>query len=66
MTCRHCQSFFCWLCNELINGYEHFNNINSPCYGLLFEGLETDNVMIDMDMIDMVDDINQFFENLDI
>lgn len=63
MMCRHCQSFFCWLCNELINGYEHFNNVNNPCYGLLFEGLETDNV--DYNLLDL-NDINQFLENLDI
>lgn len=71
MTCRHCQSYFCWLCNEQINGYEHFNSVDSQCYGRLFEGIETvmdyvfDNVM-DNNMNNVMDDINQFFENLNI
>jgi len=65
MMCRHCQSYFCWLCNEQIYGYEHFNTIGSQCYGLLFEGMETNNVM-DYVIDDVIDDIHQFFENLDI
>lgn len=42
MTCSHCQSYFCWLCNKKItsiNPYKHFNG-NSPCSGRLFEGMD--------------------------
>ncbi|XP_071553918.1 E3 ubiquitin-protein ligase RNF14-like [Temnothorax nylanderi] len=62
MTCRNCQSFFCWLCNNQIHGYEHFNSVDSPCYGLLFEGLETENAM---DYVDdfIMDNIHQYFED---
>ncbi|KAM0727733.1 E3 ubiquitin-protein ligase RNF14 [Formica fusca] len=45
MTCKHCQSCFCWLCGQqitLMNGYGHFTSANSPCFGLLFEGVEGD------------------------
>ncbi|XP_072751461.1 E3 ubiquitin-protein ligase RNF14-like [Anoplolepis gracilipes] len=46
MTCKYCQYTFCWLCGQLItliNGYLHFTNANSPCFGRLFEGIEDDN-----------------------
>ncbi|KYM88211.1 E3 ubiquitin-protein ligase RNF14 [Atta colombica] len=65
MTCRHCQSLFCWLCNEQIYGYEHFNNVDSQCYGLLFHGIDTDNVL-DYVIGDAMDNINPFFEDLHI
>ncbi|XP_011863492.1 PREDICTED: E3 ubiquitin-protein ligase RNF14-like [Vollenhovia emeryi] len=54
MTCAHCQAFFCWLCNKQIYGYEHFNSADSPCFGLLFEGMQ--NVM------DYEDNIEELFE----
>lgn len=71
MKCRHCQSFFCWLCNEQIYGYEHFNRVDSACYGLLFEGVENVIVLDYNDIIEeidnMIDNMNhQFFENFNI
>lgn len=67
MTCGHCQSSFCWLCNEQIYGYDHFNSGDSPCRGLLFEGLEENDIDYDMDdlMNDIVDDMEQFVINTD-
>ncbi|XP_024878054.1 E3 ubiquitin-protein ligase RNF14-like [Temnothorax curvispinosus] len=68
MTCRNCQSFFCWLCNNQIHGYEHFNTVDSPCYGLLFEGLETENAMDYENAVDnfIMDNINQYLENFNV
>lgn len=63
MTCKHCQSSFCWLCNEQIYGYEHFNSADSQCYRLLFEGIQTNNVM---DYVDNEMNVNRFFEDLNI
>ncbi|KAL0108877.1 hypothetical protein PUN28_014176 [Cardiocondyla obscurior] len=60
MTCKHCKSFFCWLCNEQIYGYDHFNNVDSPCYGSLFEGTELNDI-IDHDFDDIIDNLDQFF-----
>ena len=43
MTCMHCSSHFCWLCDTLLsryNPYSHFRIGNSSCAGKLFEGLE--------------------------
>ena len=24
MTCIYCGTFFCWLCNKVVSGYDHF------------------------------------------
>ena len=31
MTCKKCNSYFCWICQSIINGYEHFNSAGSKC-----------------------------------
>ncbi|XP_012527951.1 E3 ubiquitin-protein ligase RNF14 [Monomorium pharaonis] len=67
MTCTHCQSYFCWLCNKQIYGYDHFHSASSQCYGLLFDGMEMDDVM-DFDAIEAIQVINamEAMENLNI
>ncbi|OXU19916.1 hypothetical protein TSAR_003713 [Trichomalopsis sarcophagae] len=51
MTCSHCHSQFCWLCNSKIvsnDEYEHFKSTtNGPCSGRLFEPI--DNQIDDFD-----------------
>ena len=45
MTCYKCRAFFCWLCMATLsktNPYSHFNTPGSPCFNLLFRGLEGD------------------------
>lgn len=59
MICKYCQSSFCWLCGQqitLMNGYEHFTNANSLCFGRLFEGIEDD----DYDNLEIME--NGWFE----
>lgn len=44
MTCSKCNSYFCWLClNVLPKGspYDHFNNPSSSCNNALFRGVQT-------------------------
>ncbi|XP_039308043.1 E3 ubiquitin-protein ligase RNF14 isoform X1 [Solenopsis invicta] len=60
IQCIHCNAQFCWLCNEQIHGYEHFNSPGNLCYGLLFEGMEVN------DVIDEIENLNQHFEDFDI
>lgn len=43
MTCRKCHCLFCWLCMEVLsmsNPYQHFNSQKSPCFNLLFQGMD--------------------------
>lgn len=43
MTCTKCNSYFCWLCMKKLsktNPYLHFQELNSPCQNLLFQGIE--------------------------
>ncbi|CAL1688598.1 unnamed protein product [Lasius platythorax] len=64
ITCKHCQSCFCWLCSQqitLINGYGHFTNANSPCFGRLFEGVEDENY----NNFDIMENIIWFEPNFD-
>lgn len=43
MTCGVCKILFCWVCckdlSNLRNGYDHFNDRSSRCYGQLFAGV---------------------------
>ena len=34
MTCTKCGAFFCWLCDTVIHGYDHFQR--GKCAGQLF------------------------------
>ncbi|KAI8813644.1 hypothetical protein BJ742DRAFT_789028 [Cladochytrium replicatum] len=41
MTCRVCQTHFCYLCGVYLNSakpYDHFSSKTSTCYGKLFAG----------------------------
>ncbi|TPX38025.1 hypothetical protein SmJEL517_g00028 [Synchytrium microbalum] len=41
MTCKFCNSHFCYLCGQFLlatNPYGHFNDRKSKCFGKLFEG----------------------------
>ncbi|KAG8226845.1 hypothetical protein J437_LFUL004086 [Ladona fulva] len=43
MVCWKCNTYFCWLCKSRLSRldpYLHFRSINSPCYNLLFEGVD--------------------------
>ena len=45
MTCSHCNSNFCWLCNNSlpsVDPYKHFRPGQSNCAGKLFEGITVD------------------------
>lgn len=49
MTCTKCGAFFCWLCDTVIQGYEHFQR--GKCAGQLFPREEwaqqdADNVLL--------------------
>ncbi|XP_070165552.1 E3 ubiquitin-protein ligase RNF14-like isoform X2 [Polyergus mexicanus] len=64
MTCKHCQSRFCWLCGQqitLMNGYGHFTSANSPCFGRLFEGVED----YDYDNFEIMENVIWFEVNFD-
>ena len=42
MTCTHCNSNFCWLCDQVlarVDPYKHFRLGQSACAGKLFEGI---------------------------
>ncbi|XP_072040514.1 E3 ubiquitin-protein ligase RNF14-like isoform X2 [Amphiura filiformis] len=44
MTCFKCHTYFCWICLTVVNKanpYGHFNQPGSPCFNLLFQGVET-------------------------
>ncbi|XP_071445338.1 E3 ubiquitin-protein ligase RNF14-like [Hetaerina americana] len=43
MVCWKCNTMFCWLCQTRLNPdapYLHFNSPGSPCYNLLFQGVQ--------------------------
>lgn len=43
MHCTKCSTNFCWLCRKILDPrhpYLHFNQINSPCFNKLFEGVD--------------------------
>ena len=45
MTCRKCHCYFCWLCMDVLsnsNPYGHFSSQGSPCFNLLFQGMNLD------------------------
>jgi hypothetical protein len=42
MTCKSCQTHYCYLCGKAIsaqNPYQHFNTPGRECYHRLFDGL---------------------------
>ncbi|PNH02575.1 E3 ubiquitin-protein ligase, partial [Tetrabaena socialis] len=43
ITCCYCGAFFCWLCNSVISGYDHFSQSEGAVGGcVLFEQQEID------------------------
>lgn len=68
MSCLHCHTNYCWLCNSKIESadtYEHFKtSTNGPCNGRLFEGVEESNEFI-ID-IDDFEDRDEFIANFDL
>ncbi|EZA58019.1 E3 ubiquitin-protein ligase RNF14 [Ooceraea biroi] len=58
MTCRHCQAYFCWLCGQEIkleDPYLHYNDVNSPCFKRLFQGMDVD----EYNNLYLMDDVNE-------
>lgn len=54
MACWRCNTYFCWLCSTILDHsspYEHFRNVDSKCYNLLYQGI--------------IDDEDEDEENLD-
>lgn len=46
MTCRVCQTHFCFLCGQWLDAkqpYAHYSNVLSPCFGSLFQGVDVNN-----------------------
>ncbi|XP_022239186.1 E3 ubiquitin-protein ligase RNF14-like isoform X2 [Limulus polyphemus] len=42
MTCWKCSTYFCWLCMSRLSStspYLHFNDLTSPCFDQLFQGI---------------------------
>ncbi|CCD24623.1 RBR-type E3 ubiquitin transferase NDAI_0D03090 [Naumovozyma dairenensis CBS 421] len=42
MKCTICGTTFCYICTQILDPddpYEHFRELSSPCYGLLFQGM---------------------------
>ncbi|XP_043584650.1 E3 ubiquitin-protein ligase RNF14-like isoform X2 [Bombus pyrosoma] len=42
MVCWRCNTYFCWLCNTVLNRdkpYEHFQDMDSKCYNMLYYGM---------------------------
>lgn len=42
MVCWRCNTYFCWLCNTVLNRnkpYEHFQDLDSKCYNMLYYGV---------------------------
>lgn len=42
MTCWKCNTYFCWLCMSQLSStspYQHFNDLTSPCFDQLFQGM---------------------------
>jgi E3 ubiquitin-protein ligase RNF14 len=45
MSCWRCNSYFCWICQAILDHrapYIHFNDRNSRCFNRLFEGIAMD------------------------
>ncbi len=41
ITCESCKAYWCWLCNQKVESYEHFNLKNAgKCTGRLWEGVD--------------------------
>ncbi|CAL7945254.1 unnamed protein product [Xylocopa violacea] len=58
MVCRRCNTYFCWLCNTILDRdrpYEHFQNMTSKCFNMLYYGMsieEEDPMPIDAEDFD--------------
>ncbi|XP_043473027.1 E3 ubiquitin-protein ligase RNF14-like [Leptopilina heterotoma] len=42
ITCGHCNTFFCWLCNTRLDPrdpYQHYRNPNSSCFNRVNQGI---------------------------
>lgn len=58
ITCGHCNTFFCWLCNTRLDPrdpYQHYRNPNSSCFNRVNQGILM-NLGDDDDDDDEIDD----------
>lgn len=64
MVCWRCNTYFCWLCNTVLDynkPYEHFQDMDSKCYNMLYYGMpieDDDDIGDGEDLI--VDDENMW------
>ncbi|XP_053989728.1 E3 ubiquitin-protein ligase RNF14-like [Hylaeus volcanicus] len=69
MICSHCKTFFCWLCNKILNPhspYDHFRDISSKCYNMLNQGMLEDDEEPDDFFEFRFDNMNYELENDDL
>ncbi|KAK9308372.1 hypothetical protein QLX08_001558 [Tetragonisca angustula] len=74
MVCWRCNTYFCWLCSTILNRdkpYEHFQDMDSKCYNMLYHGMpieddddEDDDMYIDYRFYPNYDSDEDYFEEI--
>ncbi|KAL7295891.1 hypothetical protein TKK_0010935 [Trichogramma kaykai] len=59
MSCWKCSCYFCWICLRILDKrfpYAHYRDEKSPCFNLLFHGVERNDHIDDYEDVDDNDD----------